>query len=253
MEPKRIQLKEWWAPVWKGLVFDVKGKHVRQMKSAVWLFLYFLLSADRRTGALKRKLKTIGSDMGISRSTICRWLDILRKNGYVVTRNSGHCLFIQIQRWKPTSGVARFRQLILQRGDTRYPKSETPGNAANSTTPDYCGRKKAVMGESNKNRINRLFRNERQFGVGQSGFADMGVYAKRERLAWDIAKALDDLAGIELYRIYAWKLSEQLLRKVLAESLQIDSSQSLQNKGRSNIFHSLIHKHVSRTAENPRR
>ena len=50
-QPKQ---KQWWAPVWKGLVMDMEAKHYRKMKNAVWLYLYLLLNANRRTALLMR-------------------------------------------------------------------------------------------------------------------------------------------------------------------------------------------------------
>lgn len=51
--------KQWWAPVWTGLVMDAEGKHYQRMKNALWLYLYFLLTANRKTGWLVRKTGTI--------------------------------------------------------------------------------------------------------------------------------------------------------------------------------------------------
>ena len=46
MENQRTE-KQWWAPVWKGLVMDSEAKHYRAMKNAVWLYVYCLLGANR--------------------------------------------------------------------------------------------------------------------------------------------------------------------------------------------------------------
>jgi len=37
--------KQWWAPVYKGLIMDQKGGHYQRMKNAIWLFLYLLVNA----------------------------------------------------------------------------------------------------------------------------------------------------------------------------------------------------------------
>ncbi len=80
---KRVegQNKQWWAPVWLGLVADCQAKHYRKMKSAVWLYLYLVLHANRATGVLLRKINTICSDTGLPRDTIIRWLALLRREG----------------------------------------------------------------------------------------------------------------------------------------------------------------------------
>jgi hypothetical protein len=92
--------KDWWAPVWKGLVWDGEAKHYRKMRSAIWLFLYFILCADRRTGSLSRKIKTISSHTGFEKRKILRWMEALRKNNYIETSNTGRSLLIQIKNWK---------------------------------------------------------------------------------------------------------------------------------------------------------
>ena len=92
----------WWAPVWRGLVVDQDAKHYRRMKSAVWLFLHFILHAERRTGKLSRKTETIAREMGVSPKTIQRWLKTLKDQGYIQTKSNGRCLEIGIKLWKNT-------------------------------------------------------------------------------------------------------------------------------------------------------
>src|SRR2546426_496089 len=106
--------KTWWAPVWRGLVVDPEGKHCRRMKNAVWLYLYLILHADRKSGKLKRKLKTTAADMGMSQKTIQRWLKILRENNYIKTKNTGRCLEIGIKLWKNTEGNPRLPTQVGQ-------------------------------------------------------------------------------------------------------------------------------------------
>src|SRR5713226_1118467 len=92
--------KTWWAPVWRGLVVDAEAKHCRRMKNAVWLFLHFVVHANRGTGTLKRKCRTIAEEMGLPEATIRKWLSTLKKHGYIDARNNGRCLEIVINKWK---------------------------------------------------------------------------------------------------------------------------------------------------------
>ena len=92
--------KDWWAPLWRGLVVDPEAKHYRRMKSALWLFIYLVLHADRQSGSLKRKLQTISLDTGIKARTIRGWLRCLRSAGYIETRSTGRCLVIVVLKWK---------------------------------------------------------------------------------------------------------------------------------------------------------
>lgn len=95
--------KTWWAGVWLGLVVDSKAKHYKAMHSALWLLIYFIIHADRRTGTLFRKKETIARDMGVNTRTVRYWLVTLRKEGYVKIESSkgSSAISIHIQKWKP--------------------------------------------------------------------------------------------------------------------------------------------------------
>jgi DNA-binding transcriptional ArsR family regulator len=95
--------KAWWAPVWQGLVMDPNAKHYQRMGQAVWLFLYFLLNANRRTGLLMRRSSTITAQTGYKPRTIRQWLKTLREKGYIRTKSTGRYLKIEICRWKNIS------------------------------------------------------------------------------------------------------------------------------------------------------
>jgi CTP-dependent riboflavin kinase len=73
-----------------------------------------------------RKIKTISADMGISKTTITRWLNILRKHDYIATQNTGRCLLIQIQKWKDIKAT---RNLIHQMYQNRYIRSTENGTS----------------------------------------------------------------------------------------------------------------------------
>ena len=96
-----VSKSNWWTPLWRGLVVDPTAKHFRAMGSAVWLYLYFLVFANRSTGSLFRRNATITKDMGMSSRTISRWLNILKTGGYIEVRQTGRSLQISITKWKP--------------------------------------------------------------------------------------------------------------------------------------------------------
>ena len=100
--PKQLNQKSWWGPVWRGLVVDAGARHYRQMRSALWLFLYLILHADRKTGRLLRRYETISRDLGVPKRTVRRWLTVLNKAGYVeVERPPRSTVFsMRIRRWK---------------------------------------------------------------------------------------------------------------------------------------------------------
>ena len=98
-----VNSKSWWAPLWRGLVTDSSAKHYRNMKNAVWLFLYFVMHADRRTGRLIRRYDTMVKETGLAKRTIRHWLAILKRRGYVTVEQTGRSqvLAIQVEKWKP--------------------------------------------------------------------------------------------------------------------------------------------------------
>src|SRR5207253_4179194 len=95
--------KSWWAPLWRGLVTDSTAKHYRSMKSAVWLFLYFVMHADRKTGKLIRRYDTMVKETGFAKRTTRHWLSLLKQHGYVEVESSGSSLAVAIRvlKWKP--------------------------------------------------------------------------------------------------------------------------------------------------------
>src|SRR5215218_9147615 len=97
----------WWGPVWRGLFVDPAGKHYRAMGRALWLYGYLIVHADRRTGILYRKVRTISGDMQVSGRTVQEWLLVLRRHGYIRTRTTGRSLVIMIERWKPIQSIQR--------------------------------------------------------------------------------------------------------------------------------------------------
>ena len=48
---------------------DAEARHYRKMKNAIWLYLYLLLNANRKTGVLMRNIETVSRDMGVPRDT----------------------------------------------------------------------------------------------------------------------------------------------------------------------------------------
>jgi hypothetical protein len=96
-----LQRPNWWGHVWRGLLTEQTAKHYKAMGKAVWLYLYLIVHANRKTGILFRQTKTIAWDMGISLRTIQNWLTILRKHNYILTESTGRSLVITITKWKP--------------------------------------------------------------------------------------------------------------------------------------------------------
>jgi len=96
-----VSKANWWTPLWRGLVVEPAAKHYKAMGSAVWLYLYLLVYANRSTGSLFRRNATIAKDMGLSSRTVSRWLNTLKAGAYIEVRQTGRSLQISITKWKP--------------------------------------------------------------------------------------------------------------------------------------------------------
>jgi hypothetical protein len=242
--------KQWWAPVWKGLVMDQEAKHYRSMKNAVWLYLYLLLNADRRSGILMRKIKTLSRDMGVPRDTAIRWLNVLRRASYVKTLNTGHSLTIQVTRWKALARVGRPQLQKSGIPNFRGGKYPTPRQALHGAFPLRIAGLAAAANET-KIEINLI--NDMRGGVANkpttSGFTAIGAGVQQQFLAQELAKALGDATGIHLYRSYAARYPERLLRKVLAEVLALPPGQPTKSRGA--LFNYLVQHYAKRITENP--
>lgn len=110
--------KTWWAPVHRGLVVHKNAKHYLRMGNAIWLFLYLLLHADRKTGTLNRKIETITKDTGIPYWTLYHWLQVLRKHNYIKVKKCQYHLHLKIQKYSKSrlasSGKSGFSDLPPQ-------------------------------------------------------------------------------------------------------------------------------------------
>jgi len=96
--------QDWWAPVWRGLVNDPDGKHVRRLDGAVWLLLDLIVHAKRQTGVVWARTETIAKRMGMPRRTVQGWLRRLIKYGYVIPLGRRKTNFV-IAKWRPLRGA----------------------------------------------------------------------------------------------------------------------------------------------------
>ena len=252
MDNQRTQ-KQWWAPVWNGLVMDPEAKHYQTMKNAVWLYLYLLLSANRKTGILMRKIETVSRDMGVTRDTALRWLKVLRSGGYIETVNTGHSLTIQVTRWKAIVGVGKTQLQKLGFSNIRSGKYPTPLQSPVGAVPLGI-RAAPVLGmASNETKMQINIINDLRGGVGnkptERGFTAIGASLQQEVFAQELAKELKDAPGINLYRSYAAKYPEWLLRKVLSEVEALPPERI--TKGRGALFNYLVQHYDKGTTENP--
>lgn len=244
--------KTWWAPVWRGLVVDSEAKHYRKLKNAIWLWLYFILHADRRTGRLARKYKTISQDMGISHETIRKWLRVLKAKGYVKTDNRGRCLDVEICKWKTTVDCPTKDILGGDNGTPRVSPNGQFQRVNKGENSFNLSPQMEIDSRPNDITIKEILNNDiidNKMFTESDAFKRFRPRNKQESLALELAEALDDLQGLRLYLSYTKKYPEELLRQVLAEVKGIPLNKI--KKSRGALFNHLVKTYGEKTLKNP--
>ena len=70
------------------------------MGPAIWIYLYLLIYADRKTGVVHRTQESMHQDTGYSIRAIQSHLRRLKKYGYIATGRTGRYLKITVSKWK---------------------------------------------------------------------------------------------------------------------------------------------------------
>lgn len=234
--------KQWWTPVWTGLVMDPDGRHYCRIRNALWLFLYLLLNANRKTGFLVRKVHTISKDTGINQKTILRWLIVLRKQGYIATKSNGRCLQIQIKKWKGAD-MTKTRTQMSQISDIRCLKNVTSKSSSKSQFPVHFGSNNRNSASPNDITINKYkLKNDIDRGIPHYNRRAPKGSDKKQLLALELADALDDKKSLALYIAYSRRYPEKLLRKALIEAKDMPSTKI--KKSRAALFNHLVQKYA---------
>jgi hypothetical protein len=201
-----------------------------------------------------RKIQTMSNDMGVTRHTALRWLAILRNADYIKTVNTGRSLTIQIMRWNPIAGVGKTQLQKSAISDFRYEQYPTSRQTHVRPIPPQIGAISGFAAATNETKIQINVINDPRGGISQkpmnNGLTSIGDSIRRELLAQELAKGLNDQAGISLYRSYSVNYPEWLLRKVLAEVRALPPERI--SKSRGALFNYLVQYHAKGVTKNPR-
>jgi hypothetical protein len=238
--------KDWWAPLWRGLVVDPDAKHYRRMKSALWLFVYLVVHADRQNGSLKRKLKTISVDTGIKARTIRGWLRCLRSSGYIETKNTGRCLVIMVVKWKGSEWKNRDTQ-TGQFQPARSSESRPSERELSGANSQPLSQNLQVSFRHNDISIKRLLlQNDREDeSISDRYSQEATAFRPKDRagqLALDLAQGLNDVKGLPLYVFYGRKYPEFFLRTTLGVVKEIPREKI--KKSRAALFNYLVQQYA---------
>lgn len=244
--------KDWWAPVWRGLVDDPEAKHYRALRISVWLLLYFFLHVDRQTGATVRKQETIARDTGWAIRTIRSWMRELERAGYIVVARSGRAARIQVVGWRPIgrgSAGQTGRDLPIRPakiGTARPPVTPKveQGRAEIDSSPD--------PNKSSSTRIpiqecDAVLKNQSWSGASEE-VSDLE--ARRMLLARDLAEGLGDQGNLQHYVSLASRYPDDVLRRLMSEARAVPEREI--RKSRPALFNHLLKRYDQRTKENPR-
>ena len=221
---------------------------------AVWLFLYLLVNADRKTGSLFRKIETISDDMGISRDTIMRWLVILRRGGYIATQSNGRCLNIQINKWRRPDGGSDQPQKSVASNRRGWKTFVVNKPLDGKIDLKVSGKKNAVSNPIDISINKDSYKDDIDKGISLkpnlNSFKDFKPSDKEDLLAVDLADAFNDRDNLPLYLSYANRYPEQLLRTVMGEVKEIPLKKI--KKSRGALFNHLVQKYAKQTDNNSR-
>lgn len=231
---------------------DEEAVHFRKMGNSLWLFLYFLLNANRRTGILIRKVKTISADTGIPRRKIFQWLSTLRQGEYITTKSSGRFLTVQINQWKPLREMSESASQKCSFPHFRSAENHTSRKASNPQYQAYSKEDPDASPAPKKNTIKKnILKSDIDNKMIDFKNLNPSVFKTREELlAYDLATALNDLPAFPLYLSYARKYPESLLREVLGRVKEVPPSKIKKNYGA--LFNYLIQQYAKQLSDDTR-
>jgi len=80
----------------RNLVLDGNGAHFQQIKIALWLYLYLVLSLNPETGKVLFDPRQGEKDTGIREETLRSWLGHLRRGGYLSVKKQDKGFLVKV-------------------------------------------------------------------------------------------------------------------------------------------------------------
>lgn len=233
--------RDWWAPVWKGLVLDTEGKHYRRMGSAIWLFVYLVLFANPQTGSLRRKSSTVSRHTGIKVRTVRSWLRVLKQKSYIRTSYGGRSLLISIQKWKTYPhwhGCDTQTDRIVS---GRVTQSCHPEESKKGQISAQFGQNSQAAEKANDITLKKYIFNDNvmDFKILQDD---------KDGLAREICQALNDEKNIQLYRSYVKKYPPRIIKRAFDEAIALPSRNIKKTRGA--LFTYLVKLYATKQYEN---
>lgn len=243
--------KNYWRPLWSGLILDEQAKHYRKMKNSVWLFLYLILKSGK-TGFLRKTCKEISKETGVNDRTIRNWLKNLKNKGYVSTKKQtkGILIHINYPNGYKNQVSAHASDKFYSDNPVKFGHSEK--NKAEKTLYLSDKNKKTDLRNTydndnkyinNDKRIINIFNNDindMEKNKNRNGFNSFNL-TREELLARELAEGLDDVESMRFYLAVTKKFPEELLIKIYREVKRIPSYKI--KKSRGALFNYLLQKY----------
>lgn len=253
------QHKNYWRPLWSGLVLDEQAKHYRRMKNSVWLFLYLILKSGR-TGFLRKTCNEISKETGIKSRTIRNWLKNLKNKGYVSVKKqskgilihincpNGHVRAMFIHTTCPI-GQKNQGSAPVSNSDNLEKTCQSEKNKVEKTL--YSSGKNEKTSLCNKYDTNNkyiyndvnIFNNDYNNDMENNNKNELNSFylTREELLAKKLAEGLDDFESLKFYLSATRKFPEELLIKIYREVKSIPSYKI--KKSRGALFNYLLQKY----------
>jgi len=197
-------------------ILNLYGQKLKTSGLAVYNALAFFVNS--KSQACFPTQKTIADLVGLSRRTVIRKIKQLKEIGLIrIEKEKGRC-FYRLLRHKVTNET--------QRCDKRDTSDVTSGNTNNNKLT---------------RNINNIVNEDKRI-LNFKALKAFSPKTRKELLALDVARELNDLKSIPVYLFYARKYPEGFLRSLLGEVKEIPIAKI--KKGRAALFNYLIKKYA---------
>lgn len=223
---EEIELRSIKRGKWYWIDKSILKNYASELKSS-GLAVYNVLAyfANSKSQSCFPTQKTMADLIGLSRRTVSRTIKLLKENGLIaVERING-----------------RFKYFLL------FPKE-----SKNHRGCDKKDTSDETQGNTNKNYITRINNNvnEDRKTFNMKSFKEFKPKTRKELLAWDLAKGLNDSKSLPFYLSVARQYPEQLLMKLLGDVKEIPSDKL--KKSRAALFNYLLQQYAKETSKNNR-
>ena len=215
MNNKEIKIRDLRKGDWYWISKKVIREYPKRIGAAPILVYNFLASLADKSQSYFPSQKYIAESLGYSRATVSRAIKSLEKNGLIriKRRDRYHLTYLLIE---PRCKVSGTKMSHRRNSDVAYINT-------------------------NNNKLTRNINNNVNKDFLNFSFKGFTPKTKKELLAVDLAKELNDKRNLPLYLYYSKKYPEPLIRKALGEVKEIPPKRI--KKSKAALFTYLLKKY----------